>query len=1325
MFPASKSWSEHDGGSGPKAVDSVPGNESNSVKVSDSITSVHDRESRTSTDEQMIGQNSSTNIILETKLTSDAQSTLTHLAITNSDETHTAKETFSPLLPASPTPESDLEMTVPLALNEKTDSSASSAQMRQFPSTATQPQDPFTQVKHTPYVNGRVQDKVLPGLRTLSPPLNTTLSPLTNANANDDTDFVSASFASVPETLIPENHGKSGSSNPVEDQSMEKAAARLTEESNSQGATESILDQSDDMMAENQQEKWGADAAAASDRLDESFLIMAEGQLQSSGSNQLPMVAEAIENIHARTIPDKSSTPETDHSDPLPRMSTSDHTVHEMKRKVGDPSFISPSVAKRQKRFKVPPAFTFSKRSELPRDPSESARQYRHDFLASRRSSETSATTKSHTIPLTDFPGTTSEHPLDPSGRARQFRQEFLASRRSSETSSPITSPRVQFTGIRGTIQAERWSSEIEKNIEKVTAPQQSTNTEVERQKIPGFRELSPRSQTQVMELDAAALSNSNVSIERDGDDAKPGAQDTPSVYYKQEAPIFVAHSADLEGPDAERNKLIEASFNDESQRAQSIELDLSSESPDRKEIEKNLNAKHSTNQTVDPGPDPMIASHGQLTSSDKDDQPANLGSDKVPKSLSTRIDEFVKQGSNMPTTEMILDQSAEPDTATLKSEHQQRMIEESATTQMPGKAASDPKIQQQSLTVHADMPMPDEIATEPRSQQRLIGVDTESPVPDIQVDREITHLKPIIHTGELTNRPTHASFPVTAFITDTQSHISPAALEPAIQPSIPIMDPDAKAAEEHQIAVQLPVENVKQTSPSVPLNIFDEFKVTYPAYPGDTKHFAAICRKISQLEKFNRMEHQSLWDDFIIRHKIDYPQYLRRCAEEAEDAVPYEIFYKTEIDGAQYQKRVINRRNLDEALALVAEKSSVQVHSELAEHSSNSMSDSIEKMHDEYAPANDDEPLKLVGSKSEPKPATSCEIIKKSSKSRVTIDLTEDDPPDEQAQKTKERRKPSQSSVPHLFNGVSVTPQPLQYRRDRSGSLYQVPYNPPAMQSSPVPRAPRSMPLPIVPTKASTKSTTKSLRRSLPWLGSDYGVVQSSANATASDSPERFSGFESKEVPTEVSSKASGARSQASAMSTSYDAKQSQGLLNTCHRVIQSNWGIQAHELLEPEYYGGQVLPERMIELLAEIASKVEVDEARRRIKEAINTRIRELARRGAGHPSQDPKMEKIDLEVVRGAVETWNMSTTNPFSLPRTNAAVEKQDEGMPPKWWDDDNTPFKSFARAYTWIQPGKGNSFAKADLAKPVDGETVAQAASNGFQLKKIDFMGWNL
>lgn len=88
---------------------------------------------------------------------------------------------------------------------------------------------------------------------------------------------------------------------------------------------------------------------------------------------------------------------------------------------------------------------------------------------------------------------------------------------------------------------------------------------------------------------------------------------------------------------------------------------------------------------------------------------------------------------------------------------------------------------------------------------------------------------------------------------------------------------------------------------PVHPPSIFERFKATFPGYTGNSAQFAAICKRIGTLFRAHRMEHPSLWDDFIIRHRIEYPQYLSKCNDEAVDPIPYESFYRNEVFQATY----------------------------------------------------------------------------------------------------------------------------------------------------------------------------------------------------------------------------------------------------------------------------------------------------------------------------------------------------------------------------------------------------------------------------------------
>ncbi|KAL8870054.1 MAG: hypothetical protein Q9174_003809 [Haloplaca sp. 1 TL-2023] len=103
----------------------------------------------------------------------------------------------------------------------------------------------------------------------------------------------------------------------------------------------------------------------------------------------------------------------------------------------------------------------------------------------------------------------------------------------------------------------------------------------------------------------------------------------------------------------------------------------------------------------------------------------------------------------------------------------------------------------------------------------------------------------------------------------------------------------------------------------AVDADVYTRFKHHYPEYNGTTEHFHGMCKKIDQLLRADRMEHRSLWDDFIIRHKTDYPAYLQRCVDNVEDSKPYERFYRDEIDAPKFTHRIIQPVTLQEIVPL------------------------------------------------------------------------------------------------------------------------------------------------------------------------------------------------------------------------------------------------------------------------------------------------------------------------------------------------------------------------------------------------------------------------
>ncbi|MCJ1467164.1 hypothetical protein MMC07_005786 [Pseudocyphellaria aurata] len=143
------------------------------------------------------------------------------------------------------------------------------------------------------------------------------------------------------------------------------------------------------------------------------------------------------------------------------------------------------------------------------------------------------------------------------------------------------------------------------------------------------------------------------------------------------------------------------------------------------------------------------------------------------------------------------------------------------------------------------------------------------------------------------------------------------------------------EAADGEQLDVVMLDENIKDTrearevqpgatahiigieGPAQRPTIFDRFKCSYPDYSGNIEQFFNICNKIRNLVEAGREEHQSLWDDFIVRYNTEYPRYINQCVNMAEDPAPYEQFYRNEIIEARYNKLIVTRKTLSDALIL------------------------------------------------------------------------------------------------------------------------------------------------------------------------------------------------------------------------------------------------------------------------------------------------------------------------------------------------------------------------------------------------------------------------
>ncbi|KAL4942063.1 hypothetical protein BDV06DRAFT_193192 [Aspergillus oleicola] len=73
---------------------------------------------------------------------------------------------------------------------------------------------------------------------------------------------------------------------------------------------------------------------------------------------------------------------------------------------------------------------------------------------------------------------------------------------------------------------------------------------------------------------------------------------------------------------------------------------------------------------------------------------------------------------------------------------------------------------------------------------------------------------------------------------------------------------------------------------------IYENFCAVYPDYAGDFEHFMGLCFRLRAFREGGRLQRPYLWDDFIIKHLTDYPQYITECMENDTKPVKYEEYF-------------------------------------------------------------------------------------------------------------------------------------------------------------------------------------------------------------------------------------------------------------------------------------------------------------------------------------------------------------------------------------------------------------------------------------------------
>ncbi|KAF1949887.1 hypothetical protein CC80DRAFT_497114 [Byssothecium circinans] len=117
-----------------------------------------------------------------------------------------------------------------------------------------------------------------------------------------------------------------------------------------------------------------------------------------------------------------------------------------------------------------------------------------------------------------------------------------------------------------------------------------------------------------------------------------------------------------------------------------------------------------------------------------------------------------------------------------------------------------------------------------------------------------------------------------------------------------------------HQAQARSPASASMHTP--APDTVFQRFKATYPEYTADHRHFLGQCKQMYKLDQEDKMVPKWQWDDFIIRHRTDYRDYVIQCTDEGDDPEPYYRFYQDNIRNTLYTQGIVsNRKTLQIAI--------------------------------------------------------------------------------------------------------------------------------------------------------------------------------------------------------------------------------------------------------------------------------------------------------------------------------------------------------------------------------------------------------------------------
>ncbi|KAI9682021.1 MAG: hypothetical protein M1817_000075 [Caeruleum heppii] len=128
----------------------------------------------------------------------------------------------------------------------------------------------------------------------------------------------------------------------------------------------------------------------------------------------------------------------------------------------------------------------------------------------------------------------------------------------------------------------------------------------------------------------------------------------------------------------------------------------------------------------------------------------------------------------------------------------------------------------------------------------------------------------------------------------------------------------EAEVTPQHprQSASQIPTP--RRSNPEAgPENVYRRYVDAYPDYPGSLPAFVKTCAYVEHLVEEKRMEHKSLWDDFVFRFVTEYSGLASEGGVAYGNRLPYEQYYRDFVDEPTHTKGVLKPQMLLDVMRL------------------------------------------------------------------------------------------------------------------------------------------------------------------------------------------------------------------------------------------------------------------------------------------------------------------------------------------------------------------------------------------------------------------------